>query len=196
MSVHLDRDRPQEKDTGFPFPRRGFIADLVLKLGHEAWSEVGENPAPYLAELISSAKEDVLMICGDLKPPLVEQPALLRVLENKLNRGVQVSIIFDKTGARSAAEAAEAVRRENPGIADLKQRFATRFQLFWTKREPSLDFTVVDSANVYVEVPPVEGESKAPGPPATISRYKDRQLGQFFKSRFEETREKHTEEVS
>lgn len=171
---------PIETLGALPGQKPGFLLDLALRVAGEEWSEAGENPTPYFERLLSRASDQVSMVCGNLRPPLIEQLDVLKLLATKLHAKVRLDIIFDKPGAMNARDAENALRRDNQGTLVLKRRYPQLVRLFWLPGEPALDFTVVDSRDSFIESPgKVHGE-----PPPTITRYDDMKLAATLQARF------------
>lgn len=178
-------ERQLTRYLGFLKPRRGAALDLILRTAREQWSEAGESPVPFVRRLLAKSNHDVLMVCGDLRPEILENKSIQIILRDKLTQGVRLEFIFDKGEASSKRDAGKLVRRDNPQIAGLKDQFPDQIRLYWLQDRPTVDFVVVDSRHTYVEV-----EDHQPGtPPATVTRYDDPTLAETLVDRFRRTEE-------
>lgn len=173
--------------------RWGFFVDSLLDRARQEWSAPGESPIPYLARLLDRAEDSIAMVCGELRPPLVQDPVIIGLFSQKLLQGVKVEIVFDKRHATSPPEAEFLVNQENHGLFDLKLKHGRSLRLHWTPDQPTLDFTVVDSLHALVERPDEEKQHGVP--PANVVRYDDRKLASVLLTRFEKTRDHHTQEL-
>ncbi|MEK7616610.1 MAG: hypothetical protein AAB414_00985 [Patescibacteria group bacterium] len=169
----------------------GLVYRLLLKIVGEEWSEPGEDLVPHYEQLFSRAQSTIHMACDELNPLVTEHPDILRTLSQKLEDGREIEFLFDKPGASSPHEAAQAVEDENPSLATLARRYPQRLRLLWLPTPPKLEFSVVDSAHSLLEV----RDPSLSGAPPTLIRYQDRKWASYLESVFEEARPKATRTI-
>lgn len=176
MSTEIQKERPGFK---LPFPKRGWLIDLILKAAGEEWADPGEELTPYYQRLFSKATTKILLICQDQRLEVVEIPTVKSLISD---RNVSLEAIFNKRRADSVEEAVEALKDENPDLISLRNQFPDRVSLFWSPPPPSMNFAVVDSAHALFETPQEKGFN------SSITKFNDPFWAEEMKNRFLEFR--------
>lgn len=158
------------------------ILDEIRSAAGEDWTLSGRDQKFGLLRLMSRARESLYFVTGGLDPRFFESMDVLDMISHKLRRGVDVQALFSSEGVATAQEAEESLRRDNPGIASLKEEFGSKLRLFWVRRTPGLHYLVIDGTDVMNEEP----DHASGFPPATITRRGDRRWAREWVEAFQQ----------
>ena len=145
----------------------------------EKWIGKGESSLPHIQSMISGALRRVVMITGELDPQLYEVTSLPQAIQEAVQRGVNVDIVFHKEG-HNLEEAQGRLRLENKTIVKLAKDYPQLVHLYWREKRPESHYAVADSNALFIEEP-----HKAYRPRKAIAKSHSINLGKRLEDRFD-----------
>lgn len=161
---------------------------LFQKYG-EKWLARGECSLDAFLELLKKGRKNIKMITGELDPDLYNRLEVTEKLKTLLDNKVKIEIIFHKKDSKN--ETIQDLLYNNAKIIELKKNYPNILKLYWQKERAPNHFAVVDASHVFIEEP-----HQAYKPRGTFIKYKTELLGEHCDQRFEEIRQKETQEIT